>query len=184
MFSDRDLHALLDYSSGNQVLSVYLNTDPTKTPTEAAKIKFRNLLKTVELKEDVQVVEEFLDLEYDWAAKGLAIFSDQSNEFFQTYSFNLSVPNKVYVGKKPTVPLSCDYSMLLQDGGLFWLINRARGYSPLILASLTKLMPFAVMMLNKPNVAGVMPCPDEWVARMPVQMSKILLIRTSKTWWN
>jgi hypothetical protein len=103
MFSDRDLHALLDYSSGNQVLSVYLDTDPTKTPTEAAKIKFRNLLKTVELKEDVQVVEEFLDLEYDWAAKGLAIFSDQSQDFFQTYSFNLSVPNKVYVGKKPTV---------------------------------------------------------------------------------
>ena len=58
MFSDRDLQALLDYSAGNQVLSVYLDTDPTKTPTEAAKIKIRNLLKTVELKEDVQVVEE------------------------------------------------------------------------------------------------------------------------------
>jgi rubrerythrin len=61
------------------------------------------LLKTVDLPEDVQAIENFVSLEYDWAAKGLVVFSDQAGNFFKTYQFNLSVPNQVYVGKHPTI---------------------------------------------------------------------------------
>ena len=103
MFSEKDLQSLLDYSAGSQVLSVYLNTDPTEINTESAKLRLRNLLKTVDLQEDVQAVEDFVSLEYDWGAKGLVIFSDQQADFFQSYQFNLSVPNKIYVGVRPII---------------------------------------------------------------------------------
>ena len=103
MFSEKDLQELLDYSAENQVVSLYLNTDPTESTTEAAGLRLRNLLKTVDLPEDVQSIENFVSLEYDWAAKGLAIFSDQAGEFFKNYQFNLSVPNKVFTGKHPAV---------------------------------------------------------------------------------
>ncbi len=103
MFSDKDLKELLDYSSDGQVLSVYLNTDPTEVQAEAAKIQLRNLLKKVDLPEDVQVVEQFINFEYDWAAKGLALFSDQSNGFFHSYQFGMALPNNIFTGKKPVL---------------------------------------------------------------------------------
>ena len=103
MFSEKDLQALLDYSAESPVLTVYLNTDPTAITTEAAKIRLRNLLKTVDLHEDIQAVEDYINLEYDWAAKGVVIFSSQQEGFFQTYQFNLSVPDKVFVGEHPVI---------------------------------------------------------------------------------
>lgn len=103
MFSEKDLHSLLEYSPVGQVLSVYLNTDPTGTNTEAAKLKLRNLVKSVDLPEDVQAVEDFVNLEYDWAAKGLAIFSNQDQDFFETYQCNLSMPDSVYIGERPVL---------------------------------------------------------------------------------
>jgi hypothetical protein len=101
MFSEKDLQTLLDYSAEDQVLSVYLNTDPTQINTEAAKLRLRNWLKTIDLTEDVQAVQEYVNLEYDWSAKALAIFSDQDAGFFETYQFNLDVPDKVHVGSHP-----------------------------------------------------------------------------------
>ena len=44
MFSEKDLQTLLDHSVESQVLSVYLNTDPSEINTEAAKLRLRNLL--------------------------------------------------------------------------------------------------------------------------------------------
>lgn len=101
MFSEKDLQTLLDYSAEDQVLSVYLNTDPTQINTEAAKLRLRNWLKTIDLTEDVQAVQEYVNLEYDWSAKALAIFSDQDAGFFETYQFNLDIPDKVHVGSYP-----------------------------------------------------------------------------------
>jgi len=101
MFSEKDLQTLLDYSAESQVLSVYLNTDPTQTNTEAAKLRLRNWLKTIDLPKDVQTVEEFVNMEYDWSARGLAIFSDQEAGFFETHQFNLDLSDKVHVGLHP-----------------------------------------------------------------------------------
>lgn len=98
MFSEKDLQMLLDYSAESQVLSVYLNTDPTQTNTEAAKLRLRNWLKTIDLPEDVQAVEEYVNLEYDWSARSLVIFSNQAAGFFETYQFNLDIPDKIHVG--------------------------------------------------------------------------------------
>jgi rubrerythrin len=101
MFSEKDLQALLDYSDEGRILSLYLHTDPSKVNTEAAKLRFRNLLKSVDLTEDVQAVEDFVNLEYDWSARGLVVFSNQDAGFFQTHQIGLSVPDEIYVGKRP-----------------------------------------------------------------------------------
>lgn len=103
MFSDQDLQELLDHSSDGQMLSVYLNTDPTEVQAEGAKIQLRNMLKKVDLPEDVQVVEQFVNHEYDWAAKGLALFSDQTQGFFRSYQFGMALPNKAFIGNKPVI---------------------------------------------------------------------------------
>jgi peptide chain release factor subunit 1 len=101
MFSEKDLQALLDYSDEGRILSLYLHTDPSKVNTEAAKLRLRNLLKSVDLTEDVQAVEDFINLEYDWSARGLVVFSNQDAGFFQTIQLGLSVPDEVYVGERP-----------------------------------------------------------------------------------
>jgi len=85
------------------VLNVYLNTDPTQTNSEAVKLWLKNELKNITKPEDVQAVEEYINLEYDWSAKGLAVFSNQKADFFRTYQFGLSLPNKVYLSKRPRV---------------------------------------------------------------------------------
>ena len=103
MFSEKDLQSFLEYSAEGRVLSVYLNTDPTESNTEAVNLRLRNLLKAVDLPEDVQAVIDFVNLEYDWAARGLAIFSHQALQEFRAYQFNLSVPDKVFVGEKPFI---------------------------------------------------------------------------------
>ncbi len=103
MFSEKDMQALLDYSEEGHVLSLYLHTDPSKVNTEAARLLLRNLLKTVNLPEDVQAVEDYVNLEYDWSARGLAVFSNQDAGFFQTYQFGLSVPDEIYIETRPVL---------------------------------------------------------------------------------
>ncbi len=103
MFSEKDLQTLMEHSNQGQVLSVYLNTNPAEVNTEAAKLKLRNLLKTVDLPKDSQAVETYFDFEYDWAARGLAIFSDQDADFFQAYQFGVSVPDRAFFGDRPVI---------------------------------------------------------------------------------
>jgi len=103
MFSKKDLQILLDYSEEGQVLSLFLHTDPSKVNSVAVKLKLRNLLKAVNLPKDTQAVEDFINLEYDWSARGLAVFSNQDADFFKTYQFGLSVPNNLFIGKQPVL---------------------------------------------------------------------------------
>jgi peptide chain release factor subunit 1 len=93
----------LDYSAEGQVLSVFLDTDPTKMNTDAIKLQLRSMLKTIDLPNDVQAVEDYVNLDYDWSAKSLAMFSDQAADVFQAYPFNVSLPDKVFVDVKPVV---------------------------------------------------------------------------------
>ena len=103
MFSEKDLQALLDYSEEGQVLSLYLYTDSSKINPETAQLQLRNLLKSVDLPKDAQVVEDYVNLEYDWTGKGLVIFSNQDAGFFHAYPINLPVPNLIAIRKQPTI---------------------------------------------------------------------------------
>jgi len=87
MFSEKDLHELMEFRSGSTpVLSLYLNVDPTQQKTDRYKLKMRSLLKEAADKagkEDVTAVERYFDFEFDWQAKGIAVFSCQDEGFWR-----------------------------------------------------------------------------------------------------
>lgn len=103
MFSEKDLQKLLNHPTQGQVLSVYLNTNPAEVNPEAAKLQLRNLLKSIDLPKDVQAVENFVDFEYDWAARGLGIFSEQAMGFFQAIPLGLSVADRIHIAEQPVI---------------------------------------------------------------------------------
>ncbi len=107
MFSEKDLQMLLDYSAESPVLTVYLNTDPTKVTTEAAKIRLRNMMKTVDLPKDVQAVEDYINLEYDWAAKGVVIFLPKRKVFSKLINLTYLCPIRCMLGNVRSFALSC-----------------------------------------------------------------------------
>jgi len=103
MLTDRDLHALLDYSSSAPVLSVYLSTDAAEGNAEAQKLRLRSLLKGVNLPEDEAAVIQYFEHERDWTGRSVAIFSCAENDFFKAYPFAIPLRSRVRVGGHPYV---------------------------------------------------------------------------------
>ncbi len=103
MFNENDLRELLDCSAPEAVLSVYLNTDPSLGNADAYKLRLRNMLKEVTLSEDVEVVERYINTEYDWSGRGIAIFSSVKNDFFRAYALAIPVHDMVQVGDMPII---------------------------------------------------------------------------------
>ena len=83
MFTDRDLRELLALSAVEPVLSVYLNMDPTAGNADFYKLRLRNMLKKVELPADVQAVEHYINNEFNWVGRSVAIFSCSPQNFFK-----------------------------------------------------------------------------------------------------
>jgi peptide chain release factor subunit 1 len=103
MFSEKDLRELVDYQAQQSILTIYLNTDPTVGNADSYRLRLRNMLKTVELADDVKKVEEYFESEYDWSGRSVAIFSDQNKKFFRVYSLAVPVPDLVHIGLRPNV---------------------------------------------------------------------------------
>lgn len=103
MFTEKDLRELVEYQAQQSMLTIYLNTDPTMGNADSYRLRLRNMLKTVELEEDVQKVEAYFDTEYDWSGRSVAIFSDQNNNFFRTYPLAVPVPDLIHTGMRPNV---------------------------------------------------------------------------------
>jgi peptide chain release factor subunit 1 len=103
MFTEKDLRELVDYQAQQSMLTIYLNTDPTMGNADSYRLRLRNMLKSVELAADVQQVEEYFDTEYDWAGRSVALFSDQSKQFFKVYPLAVPVPDLIHIGIRPNV---------------------------------------------------------------------------------
>ena len=103
MFTEKDLRELVDYQAQQSMLTIYLNTDPTMGNTDSYRLRLRNMLKSVELAEDVKKVEEYFDTEYDWAGRSVAIFSDERNQWFKLIPLAVPVPDLIHVGLRPNV---------------------------------------------------------------------------------
>jgi peptide chain release factor subunit 1 len=107
MFSEKDLRGLIDFSTPEMVLSVYLNTIPSGGNADEHKLRLRNLLKGVELSQDVAAVERYFDHTYDWSGRSVAVFSCTAENIFKVFPLAVPVPDQVYVGDHPLVnPLS------------------------------------------------------------------------------
>lgn len=103
MLSENDLRELLDFTTEHPVLSVYLNTDPSEGNTDTHKLRLRSMIKDINLSEDVKAIEQFFNHEYNWAGRGVAVFSCSAENFFRTYPLAVPVRNLVHIGDRPSV---------------------------------------------------------------------------------
>jgi peptide subunit release factor 1 (eRF1) len=104
MLAESDLQELVAFTTGNEpVLSVYLDTEPTNGNADVGKLRLRNMLKAINLPEDVSAVERYITLEYKWSGRGVAVFSSASRQFFRAYPLALPVRDMYHVGDRPSV---------------------------------------------------------------------------------
>lgn len=103
MLTETNLQELLGYQTDHQVLTVYLNTDPTESSTDAYKLNLRNMLKDVNLPDDVQAVENYFSREFDWKGRSVVVFSCAPDGFFRAYTFAIPIHNQVIVSAHPHV---------------------------------------------------------------------------------
>jgi peptide chain release factor subunit 1 len=112
MFDEKDVRELAAFHGDKApVLSLYLSTDPSRHIKEEAKLTLRGMLKQAAslgaATADTQRVEHFVDLEYDWQSKGVALFSCQDQDFWRAFPLGVPVDNHVFVADRPYVkPLS------------------------------------------------------------------------------
>ena len=83
MFSESDLRELAQFTAPTPVLSLYLNTDPSLGNSETHKLRGRSMLKELPLAHDLDAIQRYLDHEYNWSGRGVAIFSCAAEGFFR-----------------------------------------------------------------------------------------------------
>jgi peptide subunit release factor 1 (eRF1) len=108
MFSEKDLQELIQINAPEQVLSVYLNTEPSKGNADAYRLRLRTMLKNITLTDDAAAIERFFNQDYDWNGRSVALFSCTAQKFFRAFPLAIPVHDQVYVGDHPFVKeLTC-----------------------------------------------------------------------------
>ncbi len=105
MLTENDLRELLDFSAAAPVLSLYLNTDPSEGNTDAHKLRARSMIKDINLPQDVEAMIRYLDHEYNWSGRGVAIFSCAPAGFLRAYPVGVPVRSAVHISDKPSVKI-------------------------------------------------------------------------------
>ena len=106
MLTRKDLRELAQYRSEGAVLTLYLDTDPTRRTTDEYKLALRQLLKDVEgqaAPKDITAIERYVDFEYDWKGRGIALFSSAEDDYWQEYALAVPVESRALVSKKPYI---------------------------------------------------------------------------------
>ncbi len=136
MISENELQELASFHSLQApALSLYLNTDLSQQPKEQFRLMLRDLLEQVRgasSANDVSRVENFIDLEFDWQAKGLALFAAAEADFWRAYPLAVQVSNQVHVGERlyvaPLAGLLHEYDryavvLVDREGARFFLMH-------------------------------------------------------------
>jgi len=131
MLTKTDLQALLEYEAQSPVLSVYLNTDPTKGTIEDYKLQLRSMLKDIDLREDVEVVKEYFDYKYDWRkGRSVAVFSNADEDFFRDVPLAVNISPRARVHCCPHVkPLAALFDTYAGYGVILIDKQQARFFS-------------------------------------------------------
>lgn len=103
MLTETNLQELLGYQTDHQVLSIYLNTDPTEGNSDLYRLNLRSMLKDVNLSMDVEAVDNYFNTEFDWSGRSVAIFSCAPEEFFRAYSLAIPIHNQVIISDRAYV---------------------------------------------------------------------------------
>jgi peptide chain release factor subunit 1 len=103
MFTDSVLRELLNYSSPDPVLSVYMNTDMTEGTVDALKLRLRTMLKDVHLPKDEAAILKYFDLDREWTGRSVAMFSCATQNYFRAFPIAVPIRSRVFVGDQPYV---------------------------------------------------------------------------------
>ncbi len=106
MITRRELEELVTMDTrGQSVLSVYLTTDLTQHLKEERRLALKQMLEPFgdAAKEDVVRVHEFLDREFDWQSKGLALFSSAPAGFWREVRLAVPAPDGASFEPQPNV---------------------------------------------------------------------------------
>ena len=115
MLTETDLQELLGFQTNHQVLSVYLNTDPTEGNSDAYKLNLRSMLKDIALPKDVQAIDTYFSRQFDRTGRSVAVFSCALDNYLRAYTLAIPIHNQVTISDKPNVkPLA---SLLDYYGG-------------------------------------------------------------------
>lgn len=103
MFTESSLRKIKDFSASDPVISLYLNTEPNRGNAETHRLRLRNMIKDISLKQDAEAIEKFFNYTYDWSGRSVAVFSCAPAGFF--YALPLAVPVKdfIQIGSKAAV---------------------------------------------------------------------------------
>jgi peptide chain release factor subunit 1 len=101
MLTESDLRELLNYSSTSQVLSLYLNTEPTQGNADAYRLRLKTMLKELDLPKETERIEQYFNHEYDWSGRSVAVFSCIPDDFFRAYPLAVPVRSRVRVTDHP-----------------------------------------------------------------------------------
>ena len=87
MLTEHDLQELVGFRSPHPVLSLYLHVDPTAGSSDTHKLRLRQMLKELgpAAAVDAQAARRFVEHEYGWSSRSLALFSCAPASFFRAY---------------------------------------------------------------------------------------------------
>lgn len=103
MLTEIDLRELAKFIVPEPVVSLYLNTDLTEGTKDAYRLRLRNLLKGVDLPQDVEAIENYFQNDYDWTGRGAAVFSCASRKFFRVYPLAIPLPDLLHISDRPSL---------------------------------------------------------------------------------
>jgi hypothetical protein len=116
MFDERALKELASVETEGPILSMYLNVDSTQRISDEYKLELRELLKGKAGEvdsEDIEAVKRYVEYDYDWSGRGLAIFSRQAENVWYAYSLAVPVRSGITVARRPYI------SPLVERDGLY-----------------------------------------------------------------
>jgi len=120
MLNERDLQELLAYRPPEPMLSVYLNVDRSAGSADAYRLQLRQLLKefTGDADRDIERLQRFIEHEYDWSGRSLAIFSCQAAGFFRAFAFSVPVRSRARRVDRPYLKPLADLLAAYGDHGV------------------------------------------------------------------
>ncbi len=108
MMMDQQLQSLLSYE-GEPTLSVYLDTDLSDKSKDAVRLMLRD--RSAELyqvaAQEIDAVRRYLDFEYDWQSRGMAIFV-AGNEILSVIPLAIAPNTRVTYTERPHVRMLAD----------------------------------------------------------------------------
>ncbi len=103
MFTESSLQKIKDFSTGDPIISLYLNTEPSRGNAETHRLRLRNMIKDISLKQDADAIEKYFNYSYDWSGRSVAVFSCAPADFFHAIPLAVPVKDFIQIGSKAAV---------------------------------------------------------------------------------